>query len=148
MIIRWQNVPDDVSNLYLQHRDNQTEPTVEECSDLLWSVTREYPIVYVVIDALDECVDENFNPIWEQLIRTLKKSVSNLRLLCSSRSIEDIAGVLAESTHIEVEASDDDIRSYVKAEVENRSYLRDICMQDTELSKKIVEAVPSASHHR
>jgi hypothetical protein len=145
MIIRWQNIPDDVSNLYLKHHEKRTEATVEEYSGLLRSVTRVSSMVYIVIDALDECVDENFKPIWVQLIRTLKNSVSNLRLLYSSRPIEDVAGVLAGSTLIEVEASDDDIRSYVEAEVKDQDYLADFCMQDAELSENIVEAVLSAS---
>jgi hypothetical protein len=145
MAVRRQNIPDDVSKLYLKHHEKRTKATVEEYTDLLRSVTKQFSTVYVIIDALDECVDENGKPIWVQLVRTLKNSVSKLHLLYSSRQIEDIACVLVGSTRIEVEASDDDIRSYVRAEVKSRDYLVDFCMQDVELQEKIIEAVPSAS---
>ena len=139
------DIPEDVSKLYLEHRKKGTNAGDKEYMNLLRSLTKDLSTVYVVIDALDECVDKAGWPIWAELIRTLKNSVPNLRLLYSSRQIKDIAGVLAESTCIEVEARDDDIRSYVRAQVRSRHYLADFCMRDAELQEKVVEAVLSGS---
>jgi hypothetical protein len=72
MAVHRQNIPDDVSKLYLKHHDKGTNSSEREYTDLLQSVTKGRSMVYVVIDALDECVDKNGRPIWVQLIRTLK----------------------------------------------------------------------------
>jgi hypothetical protein len=138
-------IPEDVYKLYLEHRKKGTNAGEGEYINLLQSLTKDLSTVYVVVDALDECVDKTGSPIWAKLIRTLKNSVPNLRLLYSSRQIEDIADVLAGSALIEVEAGDDDIRSYVRAQVRSRPYLADFCMRDAELQEKIVEAVLSGS---
>lgn len=69
--------------------------------------------MYIIIDALDECINRKGEIIWNDLLTKLKDFVSNLRLLYTSRHIDDIAGILAGSTRIEIRASEADIRSYV-----------------------------------
>jgi len=99
--------------------------------------------VYVAIDALDECIDKNGHIIWNGLLFKLRSSVSNLRLLYTSREIEDIAGILAVSTRIEIRAIEADIQAYVQAQVRSAESLLQICEQDAELENKIPQAIAS-----
>jgi hypothetical protein len=135
-------IPDELRSLYEKHRGKGTNPTCQEYVDLLQFLARECSEIYVAIDALDECVDKNGRIIWNGLLSLLKNSVFNLRLLYTSRDIEDIAGVLAGSTRIEIHASEADIQAYVRAQV-NSAGLLPICEQDTELENMIVQAVAS-----
>jgi hypothetical protein len=50
--------------------------------------------VYIAIDALDECIDKDWRTIWGGLLSKLKSSISNLRLLYTSRELEDFGGIL------------------------------------------------------
>jgi hypothetical protein len=69
--------------------------------------------VYIVIDALDECIDKDRQLIWNDLLTKLKDTVSNLRLLYTLRHIDNPAEILAGSTPIDVRASEADIKTYV-----------------------------------
>lgn len=111
--------------------------------DLLQCLAHEFSEVYVAIDALDECIDKNGRIIWNGLLSKLKCSVSNLRLLYTSRNIEDIAGILAGSTRIEIRASEADIQAYVRAQLQSAESLLPICEQDAELENKIAQAIAS-----
>jgi hypothetical protein len=110
---------------------------------LLQSLTKECSEVYVVIDALDECIDKRGQIIWNDLLTKLKNSVSNLRLLYTSRHIDDIAGILAGSTRIEIRASEADIRAYVQEQVKSKYLLSEFCRQDSNLQNDILQVVVS-----
>lgn len=99
--------------------------------------------MYVAIDALDECIDKSGRIIWNGLLSKLRSSVSNLRLLYTSRDIEDIAGILTGSTRIEIRAMEADIQAYVQAQVKSAESLLQICEQDAELENKISLAISS-----
>jgi hypothetical protein len=136
-------IPKEVRTLYEKHRGKEIRPTCEEYVALLRSLAQECSEVYVVIDALDECVDKNRGTIWNGLLSQLKSSIPNLRLLCTSRDIEDIAGTLSGSTRIEIRATEADIRAYVQAQVKSEASLLQICQPDPHLQNKIPQAIAS-----
>jgi hypothetical protein len=105
-------IPYKVRSLYDKHRGKEIKLTYQEYVDLLQVLAHESE-VYVAIDALDECIDKNGRSIWNGPLSELKKSVRNLRLLYTSRDIEDIAGILTGSTRIEIRATEADIQAYV-----------------------------------
>ena len=143
LVERRQAIPKDVRTLYEKHRGKGTTPTCVEYLELLQSLTKEYSDVYVVIDALDECIDKKGQIIWNDLLTKLKNSVSNLRLLYTSRHINDIAGILAGSTRIEIRASEADVRAYIQAQVKSKHLLFEFCRQDSNLQNDILQVVVS-----
>ena len=143
LVERRQAIPKDVRTLYEKHRGKGTTPTNAEYLGLLQSLTKECSEVYVVIDALDECIDKKGQIIWNDLLTKLKNSVSNLRLLYTSRHINDIAGILAGSTRIEIRASEADIRAYVQAQVKSKYPLSEFCRQDSNLQNDILQVIVS-----
>jgi hypothetical protein len=110
---------------------------------LLQCLAHECSEVYVAIDALDECIDKNGRIIWNVLLKKLTSSISNLRLLYTSRDIGDIAGILKRSTRIEIRAREADIRAYVQAQLESEEFLLQICEEDAEIKNKIPQAIAS-----
>ena len=143
LVERRQAIPKDVRTLYEKHRGKKTTPTCAEYLKLLQSLTKEYSEVYVVIDALDECIDKKGQIIWNDLLTKLQDSVSNLRLLYTSRHIDDVTGILAGSTRIKIRASEADIRAYVQAQVESKHILFGFCRQDSNLQNDILQVVVS-----
>ena len=140
---RMQAVSKSVRTLYAKHRGKGTAPTCAEYLDLLQSLAKECSEVYIVIDALDECIDERGRITWNGLLTNLKNSVFNLRLLYTSRQIDNIAGLLTGSTCIKIYGKDADIRAYVRAEVQSRDYLPDFCKEEPTLEDDILQAVVS-----
>ena len=138
-------ISEDIRNLYSKHRGKGISPGRTEYLALLQSLTKEFSEVYIVIDALDECIDKDRRAIWKELLTVLKNSVSNLRLLCTSRHLADNTGVLAGSTCIPIRAEDTDIRTYILAELQSRDNLPDFCVEDPALENNVVDAVISKS---
>lgn len=143
LVERRQAISKEVHTLYKKHCGKETNPSCEEYVDLLRSLVQECSEVYVVIDALDECIDKNGRMIWNSLLSKLKSTVSNLRLLYTSRHMEDIAGTLSGSARIDIRASEADIQAYVQAYIRSEESLLEICQQDLDLQDKIPQAIAS-----
>jgi ankyrin repeat domain-containing protein 50 len=134
-------IPEEVRSLYEKHRGKGIPLNYAEYLELLQSLATGCSEVYIVIDALDECIGKDGESIWSSFLIKLKASVPNLHLLCTSRHISDPGGSLAGSTHIEIRASDADIKTYVLAQVESKDRLLGFCGQDAVLRDEILEAV-------
>jgi hypothetical protein len=143
IIERRQVMPNDVHTLYEKHRGKETQPTCTEYLNLLQHLAKECSEVYIVIDALDECIDKDGQLIWSDLLTKLKSSVPNMRLLYTSRDIEDTAGILSGSTLIGVHASEADIETYVQGQLQSKIVLLQFCQEDPTLQYNILQAVVS-----
>lgn len=136
-------IPESVRTIYQKHRGKETNPTLAEYLDLLLLLARECSEVYIVIDALDECVDKGGQPIWNDLIIKLQASMINLHLLCTSRDIHDTAGIFMNSTVIPIRATETDIRTYVGGQLQSKNVLLEFCRQDPTFQEDILQAVVS-----
>lgn len=138
-------IPECVRTLYKEHRGKETNPTLAEYLELLRLLAKECSEVYIVIDALDECVDKGGQPIWSDLIIKLQASMVNLHLLYTSRDmdIHDTAGIFRNSTVIPIRATETDIRTYVRGQLQSKNVLLQFCREDPTLQEDILQAVVS-----
>jgi hypothetical protein len=134
-----------VHALYKKYRGKGSKPTLDEYLELLQSLSSEYSEVYIVIDALDECVGKIRETIWNALVAKLKKHVTNLHLLCTSRYIDHIENAWPGSICIEIRATEGDMKAYIQAQVESQKSLSIFCGQDPHLASEILQAVISKS---
>jgi len=132
----------EVRTLHGKYRGKGTSPSPGEYLGLLQALAKGCSEVYIVIDALDECINEKGMLIWSGLLTKLKVSIPNLRLLCTSRHIDDIRGSLAGSIPIKIRPSDADIKTYVLAQIESEDLLFQFCTEDVALQNEILDAVP------
>jgi hypothetical protein len=143
LVERRQSIPADVRTIWSKHRGKETMPTRDEYLTLLRSLSKDCSEVYIVIDALDECIDKNGQIIWNTLLAELKNSVPNLRLLYTSRNIDDTSGILNGANQIEILSTDADVRAYVEAQVKSKDILLQFCRQDSNLLNDILQEVVS-----
>ena len=138
-------IPDYVRTLYGNHRGKGTNPTLTEYLELLRLLATECSEVYVIIDALDECVEKGGQPIWSDLIIKMQASMLNLNLLYTSRDmdIRDTAEIFRNSTVIPIRATETDIRTYAKEKLQSKNVLLQFCQQDPTLQEAILRAVVS-----
>lgn len=143
LVQRKQTTSKYVQILYEEHRRKESRPTLNEYLDLLQSLSAEFTEVYVVIDALDECINSKRETVWNDLHANLKKRVTNLRLLCTSRHTDCFGKTSPSSTCIEIRATDKDMETYIQAQIESQSRLFELCRQDTNLQSDILQTVVS-----
>jgi hypothetical protein len=128
-----------LSSLY-DDKAQKTRPSVEETLSVLQSVLANYSRMYIVIDALDECVHDDRRELLSKL-RNLQ-SKTGLRLMATSRFIPDIIEEFNGLPELEVRADDADVKRYVVGQIKRlpRCVRRDDNLQEL-VQNKIVKAV-------
>ena len=106
-------VSDDLKSLYRRHLNKETRPTLDEMFNMLQSEMNRYTQVFVVVDALDECPVEN--RVRRDLLSKLNalQASHSVSLMATSRIIPDIMQEFQTSLHLEIRASEEDVRSYL-----------------------------------
>jgi Cdc6-like AAA superfamily ATPase len=104
------SIPEPISRLYEHYHTSGTRPSAEEIYSALQSVLRYYSSVYLVVDALDECLDgEGTRPPLLAKLRGLQRGADvDLHLMVISRDIPEIAEEFKLAPSLEVRASDED----------------------------------------
>lgn len=104
--------------LFTSCNNGRNPPSPDSLLHALQSLLQEFPHVYIILDALDECRNR------KQLMTIVEKlstgQIPGLHLLCTSRREGDIETILSHILEdqrilcIQNEAVDHDIRAYVK----------------------------------
>ena len=94
---------------------------------------------YIVIDALDECSEEN--GIRGEFIACLLNCLPNIRLLVTSRQIPTIGACLKPHFRLDVRADDGEIMSFIEAQIDRQTQLASILGNDSEMKEAVVESV-------
>lgn len=136
------SIAEPVEHLYKQHADRRTKPSFEEIFGALRAVLVTYSNTYIVVDALDECLDQDGSR--RQLLAKLRdlQGRADLRLFATSRFIPDIVDEFRAALKLEVRASDEDVRRFVAGQIYRlpNCIKRDDTLQDI-VQEKIVQAV-------
>lgn len=110
-------IPESVKAIYEQHSRLGTRPSLDEISKSLHSVVQAQPRVIVIIDALDECREDDGTRT--RVLSEIRKlqSHSELKLMATSRDIPDIAQEFQTDIKLEVLASDADVTRYLDGQM-------------------------------
>jgi Cdc6-like AAA superfamily ATPase len=127
--------------LQKQHETQGTRPTRDDLHKTLQAVFAEFAIVFIVIDALDECSVEDGTR--SQLLAHIDRlqSGADVRLLVTSRHIPDITEHYRDALNIEIRAHDEDVRSFLHGQL---GRLPRCVQRDAELQLMIQERITEA----
>jgi Cdc6-like AAA superfamily ATPase len=133
---------DPVERLHKQHADRGTRPSPDEVFNALRDVLAHYSTVYIVVDALDECLDSDGTR--RQFLAKLRnlQAGRDVRLMATSRFIPEIVDWFNEGLKLEVQASKEDVKRFVAGQICRlpKCVQRDPALQEV-VQEKIVEAV-------
>ena len=104
----------EVKDLYTKHSRYHTKPDMNEIVSVVLAEICKHSIVFVVVDALDECPEDGrvrarFIEKLQHILTSTNSTETKVRLLIASR----LTKVLLDANEIEVRASDDDIERLV-----------------------------------
>ncbi|KAF7343633.1 ANK-REP-REGION domain-containing protein [Mycena sanguinolenta] len=103
-----------VEKLYHEHREPGTKPTLDEDHAILCSTISHYFRVFVLIDALDEYPDSERGV----LIWYLSQLGTNVSLMLTSRPHITLSDIdTAQLQVLEIEATEEDIRCHINAQI-------------------------------
>jgi hypothetical protein len=131
-----------VTRLYDRHSKQKSRPSLDDMFEALLTICSNHARVHVVVDALDECADQDATR--SRLIEKLRElqARTNVRLLFTSRFIPAITEKFQSDPMLEVRASEEDVKRFVAGQIPR---LPSCIRRDDKLTRavqsKIVEAV-------
>jgi Cdc6-like AAA superfamily ATPase len=129
-----------VEQLHRKHTSHGTKPSLDDTFSAIRDVVVQYPYVFIVLDALDECQREIRHQLLSKLFALQKET--DVRLIVTSRFVPDVEDALRSAIRLEVKASDKDVKEFVAGQISRlpRCVQRDKALQDL-VQERVVEAV-------
>ncbi|MCJ1247069.1 hypothetical protein MMC30_004280 [Trapelia coarctata] len=123
-----------VTRLYDHHFKQKSRPSLDEISTALSTICLSHARVYVVVDALDECTDQDRTR--NQLVEKLRElqTRTNVQLLFTSRFIPEITEKFRLDPVLEIRASEKDIERFVAGQIPR---LPSCIRRDNELTRAL-----------
>ena len=105
----------EVKDLYTKHNRYRTKPNMSEIVSIVLAEICKHSIVFVVVDALDECPEDGrvrarFIEELQHISTSTTSTETKVRLLVTSRLTKP---VFLDANEIEIRASNDDIKRLV-----------------------------------
>jgi len=108
-------ISENVKSFYERHRREGTFPTLDEVTGALTAEIETYSRVFIVVDALDECrEDDATRAMFLEVLRSLP---GNVNLMVTSRNLPSIARDFEGTKRLRIRARDDDIRIYIEGRI-------------------------------
>ena len=132
-------IPGEIMSLYHHHVRKQTRPMLTEWFNLLQSEIRRSSTVLIVIDALDECREED--DAGNNFLQELKRLQPFIRLFVTSRPNSVIEQEFEKAIHLEIHAHDSDVRRYLEQRIVRNPRFRCRVEEDQALQGDIINAI-------
>ncbi|KAJ7584529.1 ankyrin repeat-containing domain protein, partial [Mycena floridula] len=137
-------ISDHLLELHKSCLSQEAFPTIQELITALHTEALLYSHVYIIIDALDECSEDNqarelflSNPL-EQGLRSLSDCI---QVLITSRDILSISQAFNNELRIHIEAHEEDLQTYIKGRIITDVKLKRLVKGDATLEAEIVDQV-------
>jgi ankyrin repeat protein len=115
------SIPDRVVSMWKTHSNKGTSPSEEEVYSQLRSVITKCRRGLIVLDALDECpVHNGMQSVRTIFLRKIMRlcEEDGIGILATSRPDQEISAFFKIGPFVEIQASTDDIESYVEARID------------------------------
>ncbi|KAM0513961.1 hypothetical protein ACHAPE_007316 [Trichoderma viride] len=131
-------LPVPVSDLYDLHIQKRSEPTLDEMSSVLSQVIQNFTTVFLVVDALDECLEYHSRKLLAILQKLQHGTI--MKILVTSRF--DVPRDFGECNQLIIRADESDI----KVTLSNQADTLPQCIRyDDELLKQVVNRATKAA---
>ena len=112
--------------------------TEEELSSWTENLSRNFDMVYVFVDALDEFPEMSRDSL---LTRLQQFSLANIRIFLTGRPHIEVEAIIPQAMTARIAASDQDIATYLKSKIEESKRLIRIAAKDPELKQQILDKI-------
>ena len=106
---------DNVKSLYTVHKNQGTRPTLDDFITAFGLETRSCSKVFIVVDALDECREEDGTRA--RLLKALRSLAGNVNLMVTSRDLPSIARDFEGKKRLTIRARDEDVTMYIRGRI-------------------------------
>lgn len=137
------HLPAEIEDLYNELEPKRKTPTLEQLYAILLVISKQFPQVFLVFDALDECHPENQRRTLLPLFQRMGKDGINV-FLTSRPHPEDIRDSLRNVASMELLAQEEDIVNYIQDKIDENPRARSLVRQGNCKDRIISELVQCA----
>ena len=141
---RLPSLPEVIREMYNQHIKEKTRPSLAEYLHLLHKVARMFSRAFLLVDALDECKEED--GARKRLLAALRELSVGVRLVVTSRWIPAIESEFSEALKLEIRADNEDVARYVRSRVATTPRLMRHVEADPTLESMISKKIADNCH--
>ena len=138
------SLPVEIRNMYKQHTKEKTRPSLAEYLRLLHMVVRMFSQAFLLVDALDECKEED--GARKRFLAALKELSEGVRLIVTSRWIPAIESEFSEALKLEIRADNEDVAQYVRSRIASSPRLMRHVEADPMLESMVSRKIVDNSH--
>ncbi len=141
---RLPSLPEEIRDMYKQHTKEKTRPSLAEYLRLLHMVVQMFSQAYLLVDAIDECNEED--GARKSFLAALKELSAGVRLVVTSRWVPAIESEFSEALKLEIRADREDVARYVKSRVATTPRLMRHVVADPMLESMISRKIADNCH--
>jgi hypothetical protein len=104
-------------------------PTTDEFLQLVAKEVGRFWRVYIVLDALDECLGDTVLGIRDEFVAALQTLPRRVHVLYTSRNDQSIRALVQASAEIEIKAQPAELDDYIMSRIRGCQHLRDLITQ-------------------
>ena len=131
-------LPASLVELYTKLREQKLKPQIQDLERILLHICQDFDQVFIAIDALDECDEAMRRKYFLPFLAALQK-IPSIRLFVTSRPYpEDIRRALDPAPQIHVQASDADLRMYLRRRIEESG---NADIMDEDFKQRLIDTV-------
>lgn len=143
LIQRGSLIPEALRSLYDQSRNQGRPPLQAELLDILYQVVSGVSTVFFVIDALDESREDDGTR--SMLTTKLRELLPNARFVYTSRRLTEIERQFEGCFHLEIRATNEDIRRHLESRISEEPRLSKHIAADPSLLQLISNSIVAKS---
>ncbi|KAI5850567.1 hypothetical protein DFP73DRAFT_591460 [Morchella snyderi] len=113
--------------------------SIDEYLDLVCFLSGKFRNTYILVDALDEYSTKTDYKEWKSLLSRMESS--SIRILVTSRPQDKIHRLLGRYPRENIEAKEEDIRTYVNSRIAHDSLFSGYIRKEPSLREKIIQRV-------
>lgn len=129
----------DIKSCYEHHARYGTRPSLKEIVGLLRSQVETFDQLFIIIDALDECPEQDQTR--KSFFAQVRALPPKARLMVTSRNVPTIEKMFKHDMCIEIRAQDQDIKRFINSQIEQRDEFADLLEDHEELRFDITATV-------
>jgi hypothetical protein len=130
-------VSEEVTKLYENNIEKGRRPPLVELTKVLQNEARRFSKVFILIDALDECTDNNDTRA--SFLAQIRALYPHIHLLVTSRADKNIEREFETAQRLEISANNEDLRTYVDSRIAKNLTLRRYITKYPGLQDAIIE---------
>lgn len=139
-------LPQNANMIFQTYNSRTQRPSLDDTKTLLRHMVDSYSRVFILIDALDEC--QGLDGCRANLLTDMffLRDESKANIFATSRLIPEIMDRFGACKRMQIRASKDDVRTYVRGQLDggNLEHLPSLVKQKPRLKEEIIKGISDA----